>query len=86
MIKFILFTVFIFMIALFLMGFTAVRTFFNILFGGSSKSNGKPRSNSNQRNHQSSSSEQNFSGKKQDKIFSSNEGEYIDFEEIKETK
>lgn len=86
MFKFIFVMFFMFLILLFLLGFSVLRTFKNILFGkGSSASRGEQRrkasSSSRQHNSSTSGTQQNASIRK--KIIGEDEGEYVDYEEVK---
>ena len=68
MFKFLFVMFFFFILLVFLMGFSILRTFKNILFGsGSSGKKGEQRRQTSSRK----------------KIFAKDEGEYVDYEEVK---
>lgn len=80
---------FFFILLVFLMGFSILRTFKNILFGSGSsgKKGGQRRQTSSSSSSSSSRSssansayEESMSRKK---IFAKDEGEYVDYEEVK---
>lgn len=85
MFKFIFVLFFMFLLLLFLLGFSVIRTFKNILFGkgGSTNSRGQKRQTSNHRQQHSSNSRQETTNRK--KIISNDEGEYVDYEEVKDS-
>lgn len=86
MFRFIFFLFFLFILLLFLMGFSVIRTFKNILFGGGNKKkaqqNRQRSRTGNTYNQQSRTEHTNHSSPKK-KIISKDEGEYVDYEEIK---
>ena len=88
MFKFLFFMFFFFILLVFLMGFSILRTFKNILFGsGSSGKKGEQRRqtsgySSNARSN-SSAREEYASQASRKKIFAKDEGEYVDYEEVK---
>ena len=64
---------------IFIMGFSVIKFLFRIFFGGSN--NNKTNSNRQQSNQQQSKT--NYTGsKKSSKVFSNEEGEYVEYEEI----
>jgi uncharacterized membrane protein len=77
MIKFIFFILFFVILLMFLAGFSVIRGIRDILFGSPS---GRQRTAASGKN---ASRRQTASQKKQKKIFRKDEGEYIDYEEIK---
>ncbi len=84
MFKFIFVLFFMFLLLLFLLGFSVIRTFKNILFGkgGSTNSSGQKRQTSNRQQYSSNSRQQTTNRKK---IISNDEGEYVDYEEVKDS-
>lgn len=87
MIKFLLFILFFGFLLVFLLGFSIIRSVKNVLFGSSDKSHASRRSNSNrssgqQHNHQSANEEYTRPSSRK-KIFAKDEGEYVDYEEVK---
>lgn len=90
MFKFLFVIFFLFILLVFLMGFSILRTFKNIFFGsGSGKTREEPH---RQARHTSSSSagpsyheqkETYRSSSRRKKIFGKDEGEYVDYEEVK---
>ncbi|MDH6312689.1 hypothetical protein M2137_001464 [Parabacteroides sp. PFB2-10] len=83
MFRFLIICVFFFVILMFLMGFSVFKTLREIFFGSSGK-----RAASNQRSRPSSQSAQQPRQEEQPpqrkKIFAKDEGEYVDYEEVKE--
>lgn len=85
MFKFLFVAFFFFMLLMFLLGFSVVRTFKNILFGkgDSTKKGGQKRqTTSSNRRQNNSSTNQNYAAPRK-KIIGEDEGEYVDYEEIK---
>ncbi len=88
MIKFILFILFFGFLLVFLLGFSIIRSVKNVLFGSSSKAHASSRrSNGNhssgqQRRRPSANKEYAHSSSRK-KIFAKDEGEYVDYEEVK---
>lgn len=88
MFKFLFVIFFLFILLVFLMGFSILRTFKNIFFGsGSSKKREEPH---RQTRHTASSGPSYYeneeagpSPSRRKKIFSKDEGEYVDYEEVK---
>jgi hypothetical protein len=79
MFRFIIIIILIIFFLGFLFGFSVLRTFFRAIFGSAPK----PRStSSNQQKKKQTNKQQNTSNVK--KIFTREEGEYVDFEEIKD--
>ena len=75
MFKFLFVMFFFFILLVFLMGFSILRTFKNILFGsGSSGKKGEQRRQTR---------EEYASQASRKKIFAKDEGEYVDYEEVK---
>lgn len=89
MFKFLFIMFFFFILLVFLMGFSILRTFKNMLFGSSNKGK-KEAGQRRQTNHYTSGSrdgsrheqEHARSGSRK-KIFAKDEGEYVDYEEVK---
>ena len=83
MFKFLFVMFFFFILLVFLMGFSILRTFKNILFG--SGSSGKKGEQRRQTSGYSSDarSEEYASHASRKKIFAKDEGEYVDYEEVK---
>mgnify|MGYP002999859322 FL=1 len=92
MFKFLFVMFFFFILLVFLMGFSILRTFKNILFGsGSSGKEGEQRrqTNSNTSGHRSTTTtardddDDRTPYVHRKKIFAKDEGEYVDYEEVK---
>ena len=66
-----------------LLGFSVLRSFKEFFFG-SPKSRNKQRSASQSRQNGSTKSSTNRQQKSRKKVIASNEGEYVDYEEIKD--
>jgi hypothetical protein len=82
MFKFIFVMFFLFMLLLFLLGFSVLRTIKNILFGKSDSVNkGKQQQTNTNRRQSSRTESQNATYRK--KIIPKDEGEYVDYEEVK---
>ena len=80
-----------FVMIIFLIGFTLVSLLgvsvlrsFRDLFFGSPKNRQRPSSQSRQNNHTRNASSANRQQRSRKKIISADEGEYIDYEEIKD--
>ena len=89
MFKFLFVMFFFFLLLLFLMGFSIIRTFKNILFGSGNngKKNGQQRrqtNNSHSKQQDNRSTRQEYTSTSRKKIFSKDEGEYVDYEEVKQ--
>lgn len=89
MFKFLFVIFFFFILLVFLMGFSILRTFKNILFGSGS-SRGKKGEQRSQTSSASSGQrttttveDENTNAANRKKIFPKDEGEYIDYEEVK---
>lgn len=90
MFKFLFVMFFFFILLVFLMGFSILRTFKNMLFGSGS-GNGKKgeqrrqtSSNTGKQQRQARDEAQdNYAAADRKKIFAKDEGEYVDFEEVK---
>jgi hypothetical protein len=75
MFKFLIFAFLIFLLMVFLLGFSFVRTLARVLFGiGAGRRNETNRRQSGNRQ----------SSKKHRKVFNNSDGEYVDYEEIKD--
>lgn len=87
MFKFLFVMFFFFILLVFLMGFSILRTFKNILFGSSNsgkKGEGQRRQTSSQNNNSQASQHEEYSNPtSRKKIFTKEEGEYVDYEEVK---
>ena len=89
MFKFLFVMFFFFILLVFLMGFSILRTFKNMLFGSGSSSGKKGeqrRQTSSYAGGQQSShdtNEEDYETANRKKIFAKDEGEYVDFEEVK---
>ncbi len=91
MFKFLLVIFFLFLFLIFLMGFSIVRGVKNFLFGGGDNYTKKQThhkrtsnsSNSNSQRYSSSQYEDNTYREKK-KVYSRDEGEYVDYEEVKD--
>lgn len=88
MFKFLFVMFFFFILLVFLMGFSILRTVKNILFGSvsSGKKSGQHRQTSGYSSnaHSGKSSREEYSSKSsRKKIFTKDEGEYVDYEEVK---
>lgn len=94
MFKFLLFILFFFFLLLLLMGFSVFRMFKRILFGGGSNpkgsTGGKSNKGSSYRNSQSSQSgthnaphSEEAHPSQRKKIFTKEEGEYVDYEDVR---
>lgn len=91
MFKFLFVIFFLFILLLFLMGFSILRTFKNIFFGSGSdmrKGERHRRSGSNASGHRSASSSarddnDRSASSRRKKIFDKDDGEYVDYEEVK---
>ena len=78
-VKAILFIVLFFIIIVAILGFTIFRSFFKVMKGSKTASNMNEKRAGTQNNYYTNE-------KKKEKIFSKEEGEYIEFEEIDEDK
>lgn len=89
MLKFVFVLFFFFCLLVFLMGFSILRTFKDLFFGGGSsnaRKGGQRRqagSNSGGQRQSRPSSEPDYTSANRKKIFTKDEGEYVDFEEVK---
>ena len=86
MFKFLFVMFFFFILLVFLMGFSILRTFKNILFGSSGKKGEQRRQTSgysSDARSNSSAREEYASQVSRKKIFAKDEGEYVDYEEVK---
>lgn len=89
MFKFLFVMFFFFILLVFLMGFSILRTFKNMLFGSGSSSGKKGEqrrqtssySGGQQQSHDTAGDDYASANRK--KIFAKDEGEYVDFEEVK---
>ncbi|MCD7975962.1 MAG: DUF4834 family protein [Tannerellaceae bacterium] len=85
MFKFLFMIFFLFLLLVFLMGFSILRTFKNLLFGSGNKgqkSEQRRRTGNRQTSGQQRSRNEYTTSQKK-KIFTPDEGEYIDYEEVK---
>jgi hypothetical protein len=76
--KFLFITFLLFVLFVFLFGFSVLRMLFNGLFGT------KPKSGNHAQNQQRANQDRQPQPKKAKKIIEPDEGEYVDFEEIKD--
>lgn len=89
MIRFLFIVFALFFLLMFLMGFSVVRTFKGLFFGSGNKRNTQQRpgnrntSSSNRQQQQQARQEQENASLRK-KIFNKDEGEYVDYEEIKD--
>ena len=89
MFKFLFVMFFFFILLVFLMGFSILRTFKNMLFGSGScnaKKGEQRRQTSSYSGGQRQShntAEEDYAAANRKKIFTKDEGEYVDFEEVK---
>lgn len=88
MFKFLFVMFFFFILLVFLMGFSILRTFKNMLFGSGSSNTKKGEqrrqtSGYSSGQHQSHTTEDDYASANRKKIFAKDEGEYVDFEEVK---
>ncbi|CAK7065074.1 MAG: hypothetical protein PARBA_02463 [Parabacteroides sp.] len=78
---------FFFILLVFLMGFSILRAFKNILFGSGGntkkKSEGHHRQNSNNNYSEQRNTKEYSHASSRKKIFTKDEGEYVDYEEVK---
>jgi hypothetical protein len=83
MFKFFFMLFFLFVLMLFLLGFSVVRTFKNILLGSSNdrKRETRHRHSSNNATSRESHTQQDETPRK--KIFTKDDGEYVDYEDVK---
>lgn len=84
MIKFILVILLFFGLMVLLLGFSVIRSLKSLFFGSSSPSS-KQRQHSSQREHQKRTSytQQSYNMTRK-KLFEKDEGEYVDYEDVKE--
>ena len=81
MFKFLFFIFFLFLLLLFLMGFSVLRSFKRFFFGESDRSeNSRPH---NQRSSSRAAEETRSRATQRKKIFTQDDGEYVDYEEVK---
>ncbi|RHJ90794.1 DUF4834 family protein [Parabacteroides bouchesdurhonensis] len=86
MFKFLFVIFFFFILLVFLMGFSILRTFKNIFFGSGSSNKAteqRRRSNSNRTTASDRYSNDENRPQHRKKIFPKDEGEYVDYEEVK---
>jgi len=83
MIRILLVLFFFFIILMFLMGFSVFRTMKNIFSGGEKKNTQRRQTNKNTSGSQRSS-RQEYDIPSRKKIFTKDEGEYIEYEEVKD--
>ncbi len=88
MFKFLFVMFFFFILLVFLMGFSILRTFKNMLFGSGSSNTKKGEqrrqtSSYSSGQHHSNTTEDDYISVNRKKIFTKDEGEYVDFEEVK---
>lgn len=89
MFKFLFVMFFFFILLVFLMGFSILRTFKNMLFGNGSNNRKKGEQRRQTNTYTSDQQpphaphEEDYSHPNRKKIFTKDEGEYVDFEEVK---
>lgn len=89
MVKFLFVMFFFFVLLIFLMGFSILRTFKNMLFGSGSSSGKKGEQHRQTSNYGGGrqpphdTAEEDYATASRKKIFTKDEGEYVDFEEVK---
>lgn len=88
MFKFLFVLFFFFCLLVFLMGFSILRTFKHLLFGSGSSNTKKGEqrrqtSSYSSGQHHSNTAEDDYISVNRKKIFTKDEGEYVDFEEVK---
>ncbi len=84
MFKFLIMMFFLFLLLIFLLGFSMFRAFKNMLFGKGNNIRTERRDTASGRRSTSGSNEyQNSSTRRRRKIFGKDEGEYVDYEEVK---
>ncbi|MCC8095153.1 MAG: DUF4834 family protein [Tannerellaceae bacterium] len=85
MFKFLFMMFFMFILLVFLMGFSILRTIKNVLFGSGSKEqkNGQRRKTSRKPTSEQQRSRNEDTASQKKKIFTQEEGEYVDYEEVK---
>ncbi|MDD3063513.1 MAG: DUF4834 family protein [Massilibacteroides sp.] len=83
MFKFIFVMFFFFMLLLFLLGFSVLRTFKNILFGKGNSTNKEKQQRATSNRQQTNRSEAQYNTTSRKKIIGEEEGEYVDYEEVK---
>lgn len=84
MFKFLFVMFFFFILLVFLMGFSILRTIKNILFGnGNNGRKEEQRSRSYETRSNNSARNERTSQTSRKKIFAEDEGEYVDYEEVK---
>jgi len=71
-----------FLLLVLLLGFSVIRTFKRVLFGSSNSETNRRHASSANRQQQSAPREEPVSSRK--KLFTKEDGEYIDYEEVKE--
>ncbi|MDD4405050.1 MAG: DUF4834 family protein [Parabacteroides sp.] len=71
-----------FLLLVLLLGVSVIRTFKRVLFGSSNSESNRRHASSANRQQQSAPREEPVSSKK--KLFNKEDGEYIDYEEVKE--
>ncbi len=77
--KFLLVLFFFFLLMIFITGFSLIKLIFNLLFG---KRHLTQDQNQSERNYHTSDQKKSTNQKNDQKVFSKEEGEYVDFEEI----
>ena len=82
MFKFLFVMFFFFVLLLFLMGFSVVRTFKRMLFGNPKSETYRRQANTSSSRQQSDRQENMAASKK--KLISKDEGEYVEYEEVKD--
>jgi hypothetical protein len=78
MFKFLFFAFLLFLLLIFMLGFSFVRTLGRVIFGV-----GSSRRTSDARRRRQESEQRSREASKRKKVFGNNEGEYVDYEEVK---
>lgn len=84
MFKFLFFMFFLFMLLLFLMGFSVLRSFKRFFFGESNRSeSSRPQSSHRPSSSRAEEETRRSRATQRKKIFTQDDGEYVDYEEVK---
>lgn len=83
MLKFLFIMFFFFILLVFLMGFSIFRAFKYIFFGKDTNVNKNSSKRSQEKTSSNNPTSQSNSSAEKKKIFSKDEGEYVDYEEVK---
>ena len=83
MFKFLFFMFFLFMLLLFLMGFSVLRSFKRFFFGESNRSESSRPQSSHRSSSRTEEETRRSRATQRKKIFTQDDGEYVDYEEVK---